>query len=91
MSFKFKNVSFEVFAQQTPTAHQTANRHFLIEERLLCLGGMKFQKKVRGFRAQGLKTEPAFTAALGLKGDAYTELLSLQQLSESQLKVQFGI
>ncbi|UXR65949.1 VOC family protein [Bdellovibrio bacteriovorus] len=89
-SFTFKDVPFEIFAQPTPTSHQTANRHFLVEERLLCLGGAAFHGKIQELRKQGLKTEPAFAAALGLGGDAYAELLSLQKLSESQLKERFS-
>nr|BFD61083.1 hypothetical protein CKG001_31900 [Bdellovibrio sp. CKG001] len=85
-SFKFYDVPFEIFAQKTPTAHQAANRHFLVEERLLCHGGPTLLRKVQGLRGDGLKTEPAFAAALEIKGDAYAELLSLQQLGESQLR-----
>lgn len=78
-NFSIDGVPFEVFAQNKESVKQTAYRHFLIEERLLKTHGPAFQQKVRAFRAQGLKTEPAFARALNLAGDPYLELLRLQK------------
>lgn len=59
--------------------------HFLIEERLLKLGSKPFVNRIQQLRHRGLKTEPAFAAALHLEGDPYVELLKLQTLDEETL------
>lgn len=86
-NFNFQEIAFEIFVQHIDSVKQTAYRHFLIEERLLKLGQNLLLEKIRILRKQGLKTEPAFTEALGLHGDAYQILLDLQRKSESELKL----
>ncbi|WP_235046190.1 VOC family protein [Bdellovibrio bacteriovorus] len=85
-SFDFQGVPFEVFAQVKDTAKQNANLHFLVEERLLHVGGSSLAEKILALRKAGDKTEPAFARALGLSGNPYDELLRLQTLSESELR-----
>ena len=84
--FVFENVPFEIFVQNIPSVRQRGYLHFLVEERLLKLGGNTFSAKLRSLREKGLKTEPAFAQALELTGDPYLTLLDLQTQSESALK-----
>ncbi len=76
----------EIFGHPTPVAEQAGWRHFLVERRLLALGGKAFHAAVMAERKRGLKTEPAFAAALKLGGDPYTALLALEQRSEEEQK-----
>ena len=86
MKFNFNNIPFEIFVQNMATEKQRAFKHFQTEERLLKVGGPKFKSKVTELRSQGMKTEPAFAAALDLEGDPYLALLELHKLSENQLR-----
>lgn len=86
VNFNLNAVSFEIFAQNRMVTKQKAYLHFQIEERLLKLGGDKLKKVIIEKRQSGLKTEPAFAQALGIKGDAYNELLLLQKLSDYKLR-----
>lgn len=86
VTFEFQNVPFEIFAQTRPTTRQKAYLHFLIEERLLKLGGFRFRSLVQNHRGSGLKTEPAFAKALNIVDEPYEALLNLQKESTSQLK-----
>jgi uncharacterized protein len=88
-SFIFDNVPFEIFAQNTPSVRQRGYLHFLVEERLLKLGGSKFLTRVRDLREKGLKTEPAFAQALNLFADPYEALLKLQ--TQSEVAMRFAI
>lgn len=83
---------FEIFTQQLPMPMQNAVRHLLIEERLLALGGARFREAVWQARLAGHKTEPAFGLALRLAEDVdpYRELLALEDLSDSALKIRFA-
>ncbi len=86
-NFIFSGVAFEIFAQNKTAVEQVAYRHFLIEERLLKLGGLPFLDLVLTYRRQGLKTEPAFIKALiGKSENAYDLLLKIQKLPEEELK-----
>ncbi len=85
--FRHENVAFEIFAQDLPAVEQTGYKHFLIEERLLKLGGPLLRIAVKSLRADGLKTEPAFATALSLSGDPYEALLKLDNASESELQL----
>lgn len=84
-SFVAHGWPFEIFAATMPVADQDGWRHFLVERRLLDLGGPAFRNAVMARRRQGLKTEPAFAAVLGLADDPYAALLALAQLSDSAL------
>lgn len=83
--FKWNGVPFEVYGEKTPTHRQRAYLHFQVEERLLKLGGRPLRERVRALRESGMKTEPAFASALGLKGDPYFRLLELHRSSEEEL------
>lgn len=86
ISFSHQGIDFEVFGQETPSIKQRGYLHFLIEERLLKIGGAFFVRNVKEARLNGLKTEPAFAKVLGLTGDPYEELLILQRKSNQDLK-----
>jgi hypothetical protein len=88
-SFDFGGESLEIFTQNVPLPLQNAIVHMLVEERLLILGGSAFRKKVLALREQGLKTEPAFGEVLGLE-EPYRELLQLEELSDSELRLRFS-
>jgi hypothetical protein len=85
ISFQLDGMEVEVFGQPLATEQQNGYRHLVVEARLLAAGGAAFKKKIIALKTQGLKTEPAFAALLGLPGDAYQALLSLESLSESAL------
>lgn len=85
-TFVTAGVPFELFVQAVPVTEQRAYRHFLVEERLLKLGGPTFAEKVRSARARGLKTEPAFAEVLGLTGDPFERLLELQRSTNGELR-----
>ncbi len=76
---------FELFGQAMPVAEQMGWRHFLVEQRLLAIGGRSLAKAVMDLRVAGYKTEPAFAQALGLAGDPYQAVLGLGLMSDSDL------
>lgn len=77
---------FEIFGSAEPVEEQAAWRHFVVERRLLALGGAPLRRDVMALRMAGHKTEPAFAKALGLAGsDPYVAMLILHDLSDSQL------
>jgi hypothetical protein len=75
----------EIFGQASPISEQYGWRHFLLEQRLLALGGDAFHFAVMTQRNSGMKTEPAFAAALNLDGDPYEALLCLERCSDMEL------
>lgn len=79
VNFIFDDVPFEVFVQNKETVRQTAYLHFLIEERLLKLGGEHLRQNILRTRALGLKTESAFAQVLKLEGDPHQAMLELQR------------
>lgn len=92
-NIKFHHISlesvirFEAKGQiWSPNVGGQEHRLFLIEEKLLKYGGLPLRKKVRNYRKEGLKTEPAFGKALGLENDPYAELLRWQKLSIADLR-----
>lgn len=84
VQFRAHDWDIELFCQSIPTNEQWGVRHFQVEQRLL-----KFNPKLRSvvqqLKRDGLKTEPAFAAALGLPGDPYESLLELEALSDDEL------
>ena len=76
---------FEIFGQAKPVSQQAGWRHFTAERRLLALGGPCLADAVMKWRRTGLKTEPAFAAALRLKGDPYKGLLDLADCDDAAL------
>lgn len=89
IQYNYLGINFELFVQEVSTTRQPAYRHFLAEERLLMLGGIKFYNKIKSLRENGLKTEAAFAKALGLEQDPYLELERIQKISEKNLISRF--
>ncbi|MCT4636617.1 MAG: DUF4269 domain-containing protein [Bacteroidales bacterium] len=77
VKFTTDDFAIEIFAQNIPTDKQNAYRHMVIENRILMNRGDEFRQKIRQLKQEGYKTEPAFAKLLGIKGDAYSELLKL--------------
>jgi uncharacterized protein len=86
ISFSYQGIDFEIFGQKIPSIKQQGYLHFLIEERLLKVGGRLFAQKINEARTRGLKTEPAFAKVLELSGDPFEELLLIQKMNNSALK-----
>ncbi|MDX2287648.1 MAG: DUF4269 domain-containing protein [Hyphomicrobiaceae bacterium] len=84
-NFRFCGWDFEVYAEPIPVAQQYGWRHFVVEQRLLRLGGEPIRSKVLELKTAGMKTEPAFARALGLTGSGYDELLELADRSDESL------
>jgi predicted metalloenzyme YecM/ribosomal protein S18 acetylase RimI-like enzyme len=84
--FSVDEILFEVFCQTISPMKQNAQRHLLIEARLLKLLGEPLKSTVLSLKKSGLKTEPAFAKALDLSGDSYESLLDLSELSEVELR-----
>ncbi len=83
--FHDRGWDFELFASPEPVVAQPGWRHFLVERRLLALGGDRFRAAVMAARRGGLKTEPAFAAVLGLSGDPYAAMLAIEAQSDTAL------
>lgn len=60
-------------------------RHFVVEKRLLALGGQRLAASVMSLRQNGLKTEPAFATVLKLQGDPYQALNDLYDFDNKAL------
>lgn len=84
-TFESHEWQFEIFGQAIPVVEQAGWRHFVIERRLLALGGQNLASAVMAFRREGLKTEPAFAAALKLAGDPYQILLDMDDWTDDAL------
>jgi hypothetical protein len=80
-----RGLPVEIFVQRQPVANQHGYRHLIIENRLLTLLGRRFARVVRDLRSSGLKTEPAFAAALDLDGDPYEALLRVETMTDDAL------
>lgn len=85
-SFQAEGWVFQVYGEARPVAEQDGWRHFLIERRLLGLGGSRLRDAVMTRRVCGLKTEPAFADALELDGDPYAALLALEPQDDISLR-----
>ncbi|MFV3075265.1 DUF4269 domain-containing protein [Niveispirillum fermenti] len=82
--FLLDGLPLEIFAQGQPVARQAGWRHMLVEARLLALApGLRGE--IRALKAAGMKTEPAFCHLLGLTGDPYAALASLENLDNTAL------
>ncbi|MBP9682552.1 MAG: DUF4269 domain-containing protein [Bacteriovorax sp.] len=84
--FKYLEFDFEFFCQSVPVRKQCAYIHFVIEFRLLTLGGVKAHESIRHLKRQGIKTEPAFALYFKLAGDPYEELAKMIDFSDRQLQ-----
>jgi uncharacterized protein DUF4269 len=84
-SFEAAGWQIQLYGEALPVCQQRGWRHFLVEQRLLALGGNSFRMAVLASRHRGMKTEPAFAAVLALKGDPYLALLDLCELGDEAL------
>ena len=83
--FSCEGEALEVFGQALPTRQQYAYRHLVVEAAVLQAGGEAWRRAVHRLKRHGLKTEPAFAALLGLAGDPYEALLSLENKTSAEL------
>ena len=79
VKFAVGGLPVEVFARPEPVEAHESFRHHRAAQRLLALGGLALANQVRGLKAAGLKTEPAFAVALGLEGDPSLAMLTLAE------------
>ena len=84
VNFEFREWPIEIFCQTIPVEQQMGVRHFLVERRLLGLHP-QLRSLVLQAKRGGLKTEPAFAQVLGLPGDPYEAMLSLDSLTDNEL------
>ncbi|GKQ52301.1 DUF4269 domain-containing protein [Bradyrhizobium sp. Ce-3] len=82
---------FELFGDQHPVEQQRGWVHFEVERRLLALDDGGLRRAVGRLRAEGLKTEPAFAAALGIAGDPYRGLLDLAAETDAALRARLAM
>ncbi len=85
-TFDLSGWPVEVFASPVEIDRQAGWRHFIVEQRLLQLAGDTLRDRVLTLRQNGAKTEPAFAAALGLRGDPYIELYRLSRVPDANLR-----
>ena len=74
--FDHDGCTIEIYGHSTPSHQQNAYLHMLKEDEILRTFGQAFKTTILKLKAEGLKTEPAFAKALGLKGDPYKSLLN---------------
>ncbi|WP_219836947.1 DUF4269 domain-containing protein [Paenibacillus sp. R14(2021)] len=86
INFTIKDWPIEVFGQGMDTTEQNGFKHMIIEYRMLELYGHNFKKQIIKLKQTGLKTEPAFTKLLNLKGDPYLKLLELYNCKDEELR-----
>lgn len=84
-SFEVAGWRIELYGEAIPVEQQRGWRHFAVEQRLLALAGDGLRMPVLTLRRQGMKTEPAFAAALRLSGDPYLALLRLGERDDQTL------
>jgi len=84
-SFRFEEWEYEVFGQAIPVHQQNAFRHLEQTHRIIARGGSHWRDEIRSLKRSGMKTEPAVAHCLGLPGDPYRAVLSLEELSDEAL------
>ena len=77
-NFQGTHFPIEIFGQAIPSKKQNAFRHMLIEHKILQEKDSIFTQKIIHLEKSGIKTEPAFAQLLGLKGNPYHLLLTLE-------------
>ncbi len=88
--FTLPGLPVEIFARPEPVEAHESFRHHRAATRLLALGGEALRDQVRGLKAMGIKTEPAFARALGLEGDAALAMLDLAEAPDFVLAALVG-
>ncbi len=76
---------YEIFGQNLPVERQAAFRHLVQIDRVLGLGKVSWREAIRTLKLGGMKTEPALARCLGMGGDPYEAVLSLEDLSDHDL------
>lgn len=85
-TFAAADWTFELFGHVLPVSEQHGWKHFHVQHRLLTIGGNPFRAAVMELRDDGMKTEPAFASALGLKeNNPYQALLEMAGWSDEAL------
>ncbi len=79
-NFFLDGFEIEIFGQTTPTRHQLAYRHMIVEHNLLFQYGEVFRRQIIDLKREGYKTEQAFAKALNLSGNPYLELLKFETI-----------
>lgn len=82
--FTLDGLPVEIFVQDVPVERQMGWRHMMVEARLLLLDP-SLRPAIRTLKQTGMKTELAFARLLGLPGDPYQALLTLEQQSDTAL------
>ncbi len=82
--FNFGGWEIELFCQTIPIEEQWGVRHFKIEKNLLQMNP-KLSEQVIKLKRSGLNTEEAFASILGLAGDPFEAVLTLESLGQSEL------
>lgn len=77
-TFRYQGFDFEIFGQNIPTTKQSAYRHMLIEHKILTQKDAAFKAAIIKLKESGMKTEPAFAKLLGLCGNPYEALFTLE-------------
>lgn len=77
---------YEIFGQNLPVECQAAFRHLVQIDRLLGIGGVAWGETIRSLKRGGIKTEPAVARCLRIEGDPYDGVLSLERLSDEELR-----
>lgn len=85
VNFTYKGFDFEIYAKPGLTRSFNGYQHMVIEHRILNLLDIRFRETIISLKKCGLKTEPAFSKLLGLRGDPYEELLKLKNYSDSDI------
>jgi hypothetical protein len=85
-NFTFRKEIFELFCQDIPVQNQYGYRHFVVEHKLLNLGGDTVRNQIRNLKKKGIKTEPAFARCFSLEGDPYRALYDLYGADTTQLE-----
>lgn len=83
-------IPIEIYAENTPTELQYAYRHYLIACRILDTIGEDAHEDIRKLKRTGMKTEPAFASFLGLSGDPYQALLTIEQMNDGMIRMLRG-
>jgi predicted metalloenzyme YecM len=89
-NFTYKDLPIELFAAKEEVYIQQANRHFLVEGRILKIAGKKFRESIIQLKKAGLKTEPAFGQLLELN-EPYRELIKLSYLNDREIKQRLNL
>lgn len=85
VSFEAAGWQIQLYGEAIPVERQRGWRHFAVERRLLAFGGHDLRAAVLTLRQRGMKTERAFAAVLGLRGDPYVALLDLGEQADQPL------